>query len=340
MRGGEKFLISDIQENVILYDWLTCTCKNTDPQVWIQMLGMEGESWEAKDYGRHGYRKMLWCGSISIMYDGNEGMGSCLDMSGQGCRTFEEFGGIEFPELFQVILDNPTDFHVTRLDVAFDDHTGILDINQIWRDAVAFEHVSRSREFEVVLKFKERDESKLPGISVYHGSKQSAFRVRIYDKAAERGFGSERHWVRVEMQLRDDRALAFIQAPEPIGVKFRGVLHNYVRYVEPDELDSNRWRWPMKQYWADLIEGIEKIRLFTSPGIEYNLMKLDRYVFDQAGGAIQTAMAIHGPAFFDKLRNRTVSSNPKYERLLKEYGRSSLMRERDTEKRPAIPEGL
>lgn len=333
-------MISDIQENVILYDWLTCTCKNTDPQAWIQMLGMEGESWEAKDYGRHGYRKMLWCGSISIMYDGNEGMGSCLDMSGQGCRTFEEFGGIEFPELFQVILDNPTDFHVTRLDVAFDDHTGILDIKEIWHDADDFQYVSRARYLSIQKEFKDREESNLPGITVYHGSKQSDFRVRIYDKAAERGFGSERHWVRVEMQLRDDRALAFIQAPEPIGVKFRGVLHNYVRYVEPDELDSNRWRWPMKQYWADLIEGIEKIRLFTSPGIEYNLMKLDRYVFDQAGGAIQTAMAIHGPAFFDKLRNRTVSSNPKYERLLKEYGRSSLMRERDTEKRPAIPEGL
>lgn len=338
---------SDIQENLILYDWLTCTCKNDDPQAWIQMLGMDGEAWEAKEYGRHGYRKMLWFGNISIMYDGNEGMGCCLDMSGQGCRTFEEYGNIKFPDLFNLILDNPSDFHVTRLDVAFDDHEGILDIKQIWRDADEYEYVSRSRYLSIQKEFKDREESNLPGITVYHGSKQSDFRVRIYDKAAERGYGSDLHWVRVEMQLRDDRALAFIQASDPIGVKYRGVLHNYVRYVEPDHSDSNRWRWPMKGYWSDLIDGIGKIQLYSAPGIEYNIMNLDRFVFDQAGNAISTALAIHGStAFFDRLRRRTISSNPKYDRLLKEYGRSkdnfngNFGNESGAEIGPAIPESV
>lgn len=336
------FLNSDIQENVILYDWFTCTTKHEDPQVWIDLIGMAGEQWEEKEYGRHGYRKMIWCGSISIMYDGGQpGMGSCLDMSGQGCRTFEEYSTITFPDLFQIVMDNPHDFHVTRLDVAFDDHEGILDIRQIWKDADAYEYVSRARYMAIQKEFKDREASNLPGITIYHGSPQSEFRLRIYDKAAERGYGSDRHWIRVEMQLRDNRALAFIQQPEPIGVKFRGVLFNYVRYVDPDDLDSNRWRWPMKQYWADLIEGIERIRLYTAPGIEYNLMNLDRFVFDQAGNAITTALQIHGSTeFFDRLRSRTVAGNPKYEKLLKEYGRSKNGNRNSTEKRPAIPKSV
>lgn len=339
------FLNSDIQENVILYDFFTCSCKNEDPRVWLDILGIDMEHWEHQDYGRHGYRQMYTYECMAIMYDGGmPGMGSCLDMSGQGCRAFESYASITFPELFQIIMDNPVDFHFTRLDVAFDDHEGLLNIKQLWRDAEDYEYVSKSRRIKFEKEYKKRDESDLPGISIYHGSKQSVFLIRIYDKAAERGYGAERHWIRVEMQLRDDRALAFIQRPEPIGVKFRGVLFNYLRYVDVDDFDTNRWRWPMKQYWADLIEGIEKIQLFSAPGVEYNLMKLDRFVFDQAGNAISTALAIHGTAgFFDKLRNRHVSSNPKYEKLLDEHGRSKKSKNDDrnsTEKRPAIPKSV
>ena len=95
----------------------------------------------------------------------------------------------------------------------------------------------------------------------------------------------------------------------------------------------------MKQYWVDLIEGIERIRLYTAPGIEYNIMNLDRFVFDQAGNAIATALQIHGSTmFFERLRQRTVAGNPKYEKLLKEYGRSGKRHGNGAEKRPAIPE--
>ena len=58
----------------------------------LKLLGMEGCSWDELGHGRNGYRKGLYFGSISILYDGNPGMGTCLDMSGQGCRSFEEYG--------------------------------------------------------------------------------------------------------------------------------------------------------------------------------------------------------------------------------------------------------
>lgn len=140
---------SDISENLILYDWVTISCKDDDPQVWVKLLQMESIAWEELDHGRNGYCKALFYGSISILYDGNEGMGSCLDMSGQGCRTFEELGSGDFDGLFKILHDNPTHFHMTRLDVAFDDHTGILDTEQLFEDTRHREYISKFRLAEV-----------------------------------------------------------------------------------------------------------------------------------------------------------------------------------------------
>ena len=51
-------------------------------------------------------------------------------------------------------------------------------------------------------------------------------------------------------------------------------------------------------------------------------MQLDHFVFDQAGNAIAAALQIHGAAkFFDRLRERSIESNPKYKRLVDLYGK-------------------
>lgn len=313
---------SDISENVILYDWLTVSSKEEDPQAWVKLLGMEGCSWDELGHGRNGYRKGLYFGSISILYDGNPGMGACLDMSGQGCRSFEEYGTGDFDGLFR-LFQQGKGYHVTRLDVAFDDHSGILDIQRLFRDSDNQDgdqqFVSKFRKSRIEKEFNDGR----PGITVYHGSKKSAVLIRIYDKAAERGLLEEQHWVRVELQLRDERAEAFCFAKEPIGVLFRGVLVNYVRYVDDPGTDSNRWRWPMKPYWEDLIEQVGRIRLYTKPGVEYNIGQLDRFVFEQASNAMAAAFQIYGVPFcVQKIQDRKVTENPKYKRLVEQYAKS------------------
>lgn len=315
---------SDISENVILYDWLTVSSKNEDPQAWVKLLGMESFGWDELGHGRSGYRKGLCFGSISILYDGNPGMGACLDMSGQGCRSFEEYGTGDFDGLFR-LFQQGEGYHVTRLDVAFDDHSGILDIWQLFRDT---DKVDEDAEQQFVSKFrkskveKEFDDGR-PGITVYHGSKKSAVLIRIYDKAAERGLPKEQHWVRVELQLRDERASAFCFDPAPIGVLFRGVLANYVRYVDDPGTDSNRWRWPMKPYWEDLIEQVGRIRLYVKPGVEYNIGQLNNFVFEQASNAMAAAFQIYGVPFcVQKIQERKVMENPKYKRLVEQYGKN------------------
>lgn len=313
---------SSISENVILIDWLTVSCKEEDPWYWVTLLHMEDLAWTAMEKGRNGYRNGIYFGSISILYDGNPDMGICLDMPGQGCRTFEEYGSGDFIGLFRMISQDDR-FHITRLDVAFDDHTGILDIRQLFYDTDdqdgGQQFVSKFRKSKIEKSFQ----NGRPGISIYHGSEQSEIMIRIYDKAAERGLPEEQHWVRVELQLRRDRAsqFAFATVSEPIGTLFRGVLVNYVRYVDDPGTDSNRWRWPMKSYWADLIDQVGRITLFVKPGVEYNIRQLDHYVFDQAVNAIGASIDIYGAPFFMEQIQRKRSENPKYRKLVEQYGK-------------------
>ena len=158
--------------------------------------------------------------------------------------------------LFNFIRLN--DLKITRLDVAFDDHSGLLNIRQILEDTQSGMYISKSDYWETVLSSK--------GSTVQIGSPQSKVLIRIYNKAAERGYTSDVHWVRVEIQLRDDRAVQFTKIPLSIGQAFSGVLLNYLRYIEPSE-DVNKWRWPMTAYWSALVEDAERISIYQTPGM-------------------------------------------------------------------------
>lgn len=308
---------NDISENVILFDWLTVSSKDEDPCSWLPLLGMENCAWEPMDHGRNGYRNGLHFAHISIYFDGNEGMGSCLDMSGQGCRAFETYGTGDFDGLFRLFASQPERFHMTRLDVAFDDHTGILDMDHVFQDTIDKEYVSKFRK--VRFEGESDDEREKTGKTVYFGSKKSDVMFRIYDKAYERGMDDGTHWVRVEMQLRRECALSFVCQPEPIGERFRGVLVNYVRFVD-DNGDSNRWRWPIKDYWADLIAGVSRIRLYVKPGMEYNIDQLYNFVFGQAANAVAAAMQIYGvPYVVGKIVEHDLSDHKKYKSLIDTY---------------------
>jgi DNA relaxase NicK len=152
------------------------------------------------------------------------------------------------------------------------------------------------------------------------GSPQSKVLVRIYDKAAERHCEPGTHWVRVEMQLRDDRALQFTKIPMTVGEVFSGVLLNYLRYVIPDDTDTNKWRWQMTDYWLDMLEVLTPIKIYTAPGMDYNIDRCREYVVNQAGNAIDALLQIYGIHEFQRMiRERPTVENPKYTRLVQQY---------------------
>lgn len=83
--------------------------------------------------GRYKYGKRLSFGNIDIYYDSinKEQDYIMLEMSGQGCREFETFSFLNLDDLVAMCQHNSKDYHLCRIDIAFDDHTGIFDIKKI-----------------------------------------------------------------------------------------------------------------------------------------------------------------------------------------------------------------
>lgn len=281
-------------ENIFLIDWLTFTVKKATVEQVKSLIGLPDEylqgssKWEELG-GCNGYPKSEMYNGIRLMYGASDDMGICVNMSGQGCRTFESFGSGDWMRLFQIIMDPLYEdvFNVTRVDLAFDDHSGLLDINQIEYDLASGFWTARFRWWTCTYGSE--------GISLYMGSPKSDTRCRIYDKAAERNLENQ-HWVRIELQLRRGNASTAVQhivSGLTVGNVFTGVLRNYIQFREPAE-DSNKSRWPLADYWENLLDGALPLTLWVNPGCEYNLEKLQRYVIDQAGNAISCYVMICG----------------------------------------------
>jgi len=273
-------------ENLILFDWLSFSVKKEN-ELWdvIKMLGLQKAEW-TQIYGFYGYKNRMYNGGISIMYDGTEDMGFLVEMSGQGCRTFETIGNGDYEKVFNYIKSKPDIVNITRLDIAFDDHTGIFNIDRLYRDTDERNFISRSECHEIVKGSK--------GISITHGRKASNTLIRIYDKAKERGYEDGEHWIRLELQLRHENAFGFIKNETPINERFLGVVYNYLRYVVPKKDDINTRRWPNTPYWNRFLAGASKIRIYSKPGIEYNEYRLHHYVVEQAGNSANVYREIYG----------------------------------------------
>lgn len=301
-----------VEEDLILYDWLSFSVKHYDPGWVASMLGLGHLPWQ-ETKGARGYRDRLYFNCISIHYNGRGDMGIWCEMSGQGCRAFETLSDLpddKWVSLFSRIAS--VGANVTRLDVAYDDHSGMLDIDQIIQDTRNKEYVSKSEYWEIIESSK--------GQSLQFGSPQSDTLIRIYDKARERNCPEGEHWIRVELQLRRDRAISFMNLDLSIGDSFCGVVMNYLRFILPNELDTNKWRWPLKTYWANFLDSAKAISIYQSPGMEYNLDRCERYVINQAGNAIDAYIKIMGVDYFlDALEKRSTKPNPKYDRLVEEY---------------------
>lgn len=286
-------------ENIVLIDWLTFTTTKLTLEKLISFLGLERLNFvDCK--GHYGYKSAKQFGGIWIMFDGfKEDMGICVEMSGQGCRQYETSGRLDLDNLCTILAQNSDKYHITRLDVAFDDvdheGNGLLDMMIIDDYSRRDLYVSRFRSKSGEWSGKHSDSGELRklALSCYFGSPQSNTRFRIYDKSMERG-GLDYHWTRFEIQLRDKTPLAFLQDKHTVGEKFYGLINNNLRFIVPTGTDNNRRRWASPDWWTEFLQSTLKISVFTKKNVEYNMSKLENYVFGQAGKSLYTYLMCKG----------------------------------------------
>lgn len=295
------------KDNRFLIDYLAFSTTIDSPDSLFDLLGFENDFISNFQVlkGFYGYLHRLYYNGIHIHFNGSEDMGICLEMSGTGCRTFEQFGSGNYFKIFDYILSNK-EVHITRLDVALDDFEGYLDIETISFYIKSGKYVSRFRSFPYETNLSKS--LKNAGDCVYFGSKKSNIMYRLYDKKAEQKAEDLEHWVRLELQLRDDLALSFIDtlynlSSQSISIVFFGVLNNYIRFVEPSATDSNISRAPLADFWAKFIEHFYKVRLFK-PADDFNEDNIERYVKSQCSSSIISFICLFG---FDNFKSFILS---------------------------------
>lgn len=325
----------------ILIDWLSMTSKLMTVEDMMDLIGIKS-GWEHIDRGVHGYGARYYYNSISIHYGGTQD-NVWLEMSGQGCRTFEsDSAHKDYNILFDALLRDLDYMKITRLDIAYDDFSGVLDIERICDDTRPRNHKYRAKTNYVQVI------ESTNGMSCDIGSPKSLVVVRIYDKLAERlakmrGRDDKEkiresipHWVRCELQLRDERALEFVRylrGVDPvtktetalsIGEAYRGVMEEYLDYgyEVPARANPEQMVWHRFKYWRDFLENASGISLYRRPGRGYNLERMVNFVQNNAGNAIDAAIEILGVSrFLELIQDRRITQSTKYAQLIQQHGR-------------------
>lgn len=305
-----------ISENIILYDWLSFTSKVDSPDSIIKLLGLtnDGINW-LPTYGMYGYKDRYYFSGISIHYNSaNDDI--FVNFSGTGCRAFEQYSECDWSVIFNLLVNDRKNYNITRLDVAYDDHEGLIDIDKLFAETLKKHFVSKFRNPHVIKGVVTGD------ATIEYGSKSSDIFMRCYDKAKEReaktNIENLGHWVRWEIQFRSERAYNFLSLGfEKIGYNFFGVVNNYIRYIVPSKTDTNISRQPIAKWWTKWLDGLQKISVYTPKDLDYNLYACERYVYKQAGNAIDALISIKGYyTMYDELQHCKPRQSVKYRDLI------------------------
>jgi len=184
-------------------------------------------------------------------------------------------------------------FRPARVDFAMDDHEGVLDLDLMHEKARAGEFTTRWRGGPKNALWSWREDAN-GGRMLTFGSRASRAYLRIYDKAAERGV--EGPWIRVELELKGDKAVQAWDRFLDEGPSFvPGLFRNYLEFKGCRTGDSNRTRWPIAGWWAAFLSFAEKVRL-SLPAPSRTLETVKNWVTRQVAPSLALLVKAEGGA--------------------------------------------
>lgn len=319
-----KFAGLSMNEREIIIDWIQFTSKSDSPQAVItKILKLKVDYFSELNRGSMGYRKQLVYNNISVLYDGNKDMGVHVVMSGQGCRHYETF----YPLINLIYTMNRYKCESTRIDLALDDKAGdFIPLDTIVDDGINGRYVSRWR---TNLETTERDSNaNMLGRTIAFGKRVSNAYLRVYDKALEQGV--EGPWVRLELELKKANALEVQRTITETnsGELMCGILRNYIRFVIPNEVDTNKSRWLTSPYWDKLLGGAEKVML-TRKAEEKTLDDKKLWLENQVGATLALVALADGSIDFiyDLIKESSANLKEKHLIMLSNFERQERERE-------------
>ena len=143
-----------------------------------------------ENYGRYSYTEHYSLGDIFIYTSADEEKGVLLELKGRGCRQFESYLLAQQRSWYDFLMDALVDGGVMkRIDLAINDHTGILDIPELAEKCRKREYIGKSRSYKFyqsgeLIKHRE-DDREYMGRTLYLGSLKSDVYFCIYEKDYE-----------------------------------------------------------------------------------------------------------------------------------------------------------
>ena len=232
-----------------------------------------------EDYGRYSYTEHYSLGDIFIYTSADEEKGVLLELKGRGCRQFESYLLAQQRSWYDFLMDALVDGGVMkRIDLAINDHTGILDIPELAEKCRKREYIGKSRSYKFyqsgeLIKHRE-DDREYMGRTLYLGSLKSDVYFCIYEKDYEQ---YKKHDIpiadaevknRFEIRLKNERAFYAIrdllEHDNPERTAFQ-IINRYVRFVDRDDTKP-RSDWRISEEWAWFIgEHRGSLKLTTKP---------------------------------------------------------------------------
>ena len=244
--------------------------------------------------------KIVWLGDIFIYTSADEEKGVLLELKGRGCRQFESYLLAQQRSWYDFLMDALVDGGVMkRIDLAINDHTGILDIPELAEKCRKREYIGKSRSYKFyqsgeLIKHRE-DDREYMGRTLYLGSLKSDVYFCIYEKDYEQyvklGTPLEEADIinRFEIRLRNERAyyavrdlLTYYDAEQTAF----SIINQYVRFVD-EEPDKRKNDWKLNDRWAWFIgDNRQSLKLTTKPE-PYTLDRTLRWVQRQVAPTLK-----------------------------------------------------
>jgi len=276
------------------------------------LLGAEG--WVELERGALGYRSMRTRGHVKLFSDGNAGMGVHVEMTGKACREVEAGSGFTWEKLLSGVLDKGG--HFTRVDWANDDRSGRLDLETVAAAAAGRAWVSRWKSARVTREVEVASAAAGPveHLKVTFGKRGSDAYLRFYNKAAQ--MAEEGHWIRCELELRDERATASVRQFLAGGTaRIVGILRGYLTFVEPGTATRQERATPCA-WWLEFLDHAATVRLQVAPVVR-SFHEVARWVQRQVAPSLALLWEGLGvEEFFRIVQDGTARLKPWHRELL------------------------
>lgn len=235
----------------------------------LRALGIPVTAVTSLGYGGNGYTHGATFDGLPgsrVRWGGRAQRGTVsVELSGD-CLAHYERIGVNWVEFVRYAVE-AAGCRFTRVDVAVDDYGGRVSLSRVLEAAHGGGAVARYHNTTTPHYEGPSDMSDGGAWSVYFGRRVGGgeSHVNIYNKAAESGV-DDIEWVRVEARFHGDKAAQTARAiaaadGEGVGGLLVGLVRGCVDFRAPVDGDSNKTRWPVCEWWGEIVGGYEAVHV-------------------------------------------------------------------------------